>query len=328
MSDDKYTIDEYIELVNDLKKLKRKWTLSVIHKMLDALSDKNSDDIVTKSIQKVTQSTSNIKTGRPRKILVRDKEEYILKLHERGLSTSDISFAFEEEFGFKAHRNTINDFINRTKNTFKQKSDAPLRIKVAHQKSQERVKEGSILCPHCQSNDINKHGFRYLKNRGTIQKYQCKDCNKKFSDTTDFKRMINNKETIKKALKLHQKGKSLREISKELKKEGITITHTSIMAWIDKFADNLDTTKSQSSILHSDSKLDTTKNKRAKNRQWANEEIKEIINSKEDDEVLAKKFGLSIWTIKNYRYLFKYNHPEWDESQNHFDKKWKQEFNV
>jgi len=90
-------------------------------------------------------------------------------------------------------------------------------------------------CPKCGSTEINKHGFRKTQRQGKVQKYSCKKCNAKFSDSELF-RMKNSSEYISEALKLHAKGLSYRTISNKLTKQfHLKIAHTTVMNWITDF---------------------------------------------------------------------------------------------
>ena len=93
-----------------------------------------------------------------------------------------------------------------------------------------------IRCPKCDSTDTVKHGTRRTQRRGIVQKYQCKDCEYKFSNPEGW-RLRNDPEYIFYALKLHSKGLSLRGIVEALqKKYKVKIAHTSIMHWIKEFS--------------------------------------------------------------------------------------------
>jgi len=53
-----------------------------------------------------------------------------------------------------------------------------------------------IKCKYCSSTSFIKKGFRKTDNRGKIQKYFCKDCNKFFTNDEGFYRMRFSAETI------------------------------------------------------------------------------------------------------------------------------------
>ena len=39
-------------------------------------------------------------------------------------------------------------------------------------------------CPHCESKKVNKRGFDKLQDGSLIQRYQCKECGKRFNERT------------------------------------------------------------------------------------------------------------------------------------------------
>ena len=88
-----------------------------------------------------------------------------------------------------------------------------------------------MRCKYCKSLNVKKQGWR--KNLfGDVQKYHCKDCDKVFSMSSNF-RMRYPKKVRELALKLHQEKKSLRQIMKEVyKKTHVKVSHTAIMQWI------------------------------------------------------------------------------------------------
>lgn len=92
-----------------------------------------------------------------------------------------------------------------------------------------------IRCPKCDSKYIVKHGTRKTQNRGLVQKYQCKDCNYKFSNPEGW-RMRNDPEYVDYALKLYSKGLSLRGVAEQLnKKYKLKVAHQTIMHWVNDF---------------------------------------------------------------------------------------------
>lgn len=98
-----------------------------------------------------------------------------------------------------------------------------------------RLEAKMIKCPKCDSNDVVKHGTRKTQNRGLVQKYQCKNCNYKFSNPEGW-RMRSDPEYIDYALKLYSKGLSLRGVVEQLiKKYKIKVAHQTVMHWVNDF---------------------------------------------------------------------------------------------
>jgi transposase-like protein len=73
-----------------------------------------------------------------------------------------------------------------------------------------------IKCPKCQSINLIKRGFRQTENRGKIQRYSCKDCDKRFVQNDGFFRMRNAPQKITLCLDLFYKGVSTRQIQSHL----------------------------------------------------------------------------------------------------------------
>lgn len=91
-------------------------------------------------------------------------------------------------------------------------------------------------CPICKKNDLMiKHGKRYNRS-GTVQRYYCKRCKKRFSGRPAFKHMKHKIETIVTALDLYYRGLSLRQIANHLESiQKTKITHATVQNWIRKY---------------------------------------------------------------------------------------------
>ncbi len=93
-------------------------------------------------------------------------------------------------------------------------------------------------CPYCNSKEIIKRGLRKTKNRGEIQRFSCKSCNKRFVENNGFFRMRNNPEKITACLDLYFSGLSLRKLQNFL---GVHYPHNSshmtILRWIRKYSE-------------------------------------------------------------------------------------------
>lgn len=73
-----------------------------------------------------------------------------------------------------------------------------------------------IKCRFCQSSNTTKKGFRKTQNRGKIQKYCCKDCNRLFVLDDGFFKMRNSPQKITLCLDLFFKGVSTRQVQAHL----------------------------------------------------------------------------------------------------------------
>ena len=96
-----------------------------------------------------------------------------------------------------------------------------------------------IQCPKCgKRNDLTEHnilkqGFRKTKNRGKLQKHQCRNCGYRFT-VSKVKRMRYRRKIINYTLK--NVKLSSREIKDKIyKKFKINISHTTICRWISKY---------------------------------------------------------------------------------------------
>jgi transposase-like protein len=92
-------------------------------------------------------------------------------------------------------------------------------------------------CPYCQSSSIIKHGIRHLKNGGTIQRYTCKNCVKRFVRNLGFQRLKATPQIVTSALQLYFTGESLRNTQKFLRLQGVEVSHQTVYNWIAKYTE-------------------------------------------------------------------------------------------
>jgi len=93
------------------------------------------------------------------------------------------------------------------------------------------------LCPNCKSENVIKWTKRKTQNRGLIQRYKCKDCNKTFTIDEGFFRMRNNPKKITCAVDLFYRGVSTRKVQEHFKAfYPHNSDHTSILRWIRKYS--------------------------------------------------------------------------------------------
>jgi len=97
--------------------------------------------------------------------------------------------------------------------------------------------EKKIVCPKCGSQNVIKWTQRKTQNRGLIQRYKCKDCNKYFTLDDGFFRMRNSPQKITQAVDLFYRGASTRGTQEHL---GMfyphNADHSTILRWIWKYA--------------------------------------------------------------------------------------------
>ena len=104
-----------------------------------------------------------------------------------------------------------------------------------------------ISCPFCSSNNVIKRGVRKTENRGKVQRYGCKNCNKRFCIDDGFWKMKNHEKKIILCIDLYYKGVSFRKLQEHLRAFYSHNSHYStIYRWIvkystiiSKFTDNL-----------------------------------------------------------------------------------------
>jgi len=75
----------------------------------------------------------------------------------------------------------------------------------------------NVTCPKCNSKNMKKNAKRKTKNRGIIQRYQCKDCSYRFVFDDGFYRMRNHEKKITLCMDLYYNGMSFRKIQEHLK---------------------------------------------------------------------------------------------------------------
>ncbi|MDV3276986.1 MAG: IS6 family transposase [Nitrososphaerales archaeon] len=94
-------------------------------------------------------------------------------------------------------------------------------------------------CLSCGSERIKKDGL--LHNRGgNIQRFECLSCGKRFSKNFGFERMRSNPKVITLAMQMYFGGESLRNVQKSLRLQGVTVNHTTVYRWIQKYTGLMD----------------------------------------------------------------------------------------
>jgi len=95
---------------------------------------------------------------------------------------------------------------------------------------------GNIKCS-CDSENVIKWTKRKTENRGLIQRYKCKDCNKTFTLDDGFFRMRNNPQKVTCAIDLFYRGVSTRKVQEHFKAfYPHNSDHSSILRWIIKYS--------------------------------------------------------------------------------------------
>ena len=95
-----------------------------------------------------------------------------------------------------------------------------------------------ICCPKCKSKNFKKNGKRKTENRGLIQRYQCKECNFRFTHDDGFFRMRNHPNKITLCLDLFYRGVSTRKVQEHLQAfYPKNSSHKSIYKWVVKYSE-------------------------------------------------------------------------------------------
>ncbi len=100
-----------------------------------------------------------------------------------------------------------------------------------------KKQEVKNLCPKCQSENTIKWTKRKTQNRGLIQRYKCKDCEKTFTKDEGFFRMRNSEKKITLCLDLFYRGVSTRKVQEHLQAfYPKNSSHKTIYKWVVKYA--------------------------------------------------------------------------------------------
>jgi transposase-like protein len=92
-----------------------------------------------------------------------------------------------------------------------------------------------LVCKFCGSQNIVKRGNRNTE-RGKVQRFFCKDCERFFIVDEGFEKMKATPETVTVALDLYFKGISMRAIVDHLKQfYNVEVSHVAIYKWIRKY---------------------------------------------------------------------------------------------
>lgn len=91
-------------------------------------------------------------------------------------------------------------------------------------------------CPECQSEDLIKSGKRKTK-LGTKQRYECKNCHKRFV-LSPIKNIKGNAKLVCLAMDCYYRGLSYRDISAQFQSfYGLNISHVTIREWVLRFSE-------------------------------------------------------------------------------------------
>ena len=92
------------------------------------------------------------------------------------------------------------------------------------------------ICPECQSENLIKSGIRKTQ-IGNKQRYECKDCHKRFV-LTPIKNIKGNAKLVCLAMDCYYRGLSYRDISAQFQNfYGLKISHVTIREWVLRFSE-------------------------------------------------------------------------------------------
>lgn len=113
---------------------------------------------------------------------------------------------------------------------------AVLYFKTTRKIKDELNTSNESVCPTCLSKKcVIKRGKSYNRS-GTVQRYFCKRCKKRFQGRISFQKMKHKGEIISSAIDLYFRGLSLRQVQQHLQDCHQTkVTHTTIHNWIRKY---------------------------------------------------------------------------------------------
>jgi len=97
--------------------------------------------------------------------------------------------------------------------------------------------EKKPICPQCKSQNTIKWTKRKTQNRGIIQRFKCKECNKTFTKDDGFYRMRNNAQKITASIDLFFNGLSTRKVQAHLKAFfPHNASNVSVYNWVIKYS--------------------------------------------------------------------------------------------
>ena len=91
------------------------------------------------------------------------------------------------------------------------------------------------LCKYCDSGRIIKYGIRKNK-KGNTQRFECKDCKKKFTANFGFEKKRHDDSIITGSMEMCYSGMSVRDISRYHKRMGVKVSHVTIFKWISHYS--------------------------------------------------------------------------------------------
>ncbi len=161
----------------------------------------------------------------------------VVHMLKHGWTCSCSDYKFRLAKHNKDTRYTEPDHNLKCKHIFSVLISKELRTQVIANTDVKQIETESELICKCGSLNVIKIGIRHNK-CGDIQRFKCKECNKKWSDNLGFAKNRVNSKIITVALDLYFKGISLMKVSEHLKLfYGISVSDVAILKWIRKFGE-------------------------------------------------------------------------------------------
>jgi transposase-like protein len=89
-------------------------------------------------------------------------------------------------------------------------------------------------CLSCGSERVKRDGLLHNLS-GDIQRFECLECGKRFTNNLGFERMRSNPKVITLAMQIYFGGASLRNVEKALRLQGVNVSYVSVFRWIRKY---------------------------------------------------------------------------------------------
>ena len=113
-----------------------------------------------------------------------------------------------------------------------------IRKNKSHKDSEFSIMERSklSLCKYCDSGNLKKDGMRQTR-KGSVQRFKCLDCGKRFTANFGFEKMRHGEEVITGALQMYFAGMSTRDIADHYEMLGISVDDSTVCDWICKYSE-------------------------------------------------------------------------------------------
>ena len=91
------------------------------------------------------------------------------------------------------------------------------------------------LCRYCDSGKLKKDGMRQTK-KGSVQRFKCLDCKKRFTANSGFEKKQFDESTITGALQMYYSGMSVRDIANHYEMMETDVSFKTVYNWVAKYS--------------------------------------------------------------------------------------------